>query len=124
MAYCQKNYKMENKFTVKWDSSILADKDACILGMVTAAPAQDNLQEAINQVLEASWQFIPIITTEGASVLPYHGPYDHVINLKKDETPPWGPIYTLNKVKLEELRNWLKMMTQMGVVRESKSSCS
>ena len=44
--------------------------------------------------------------------------------LQEGETPPWGPIYALNEVELEELRNWLKKMTEMGAVRESKSSCS
>ena len=53
------------------------------------------------------------MTTEAASELPDHGPYDHAIDLKEGETPPWGPISALNEVELEELRNWLKKMTEM-----------
>ena len=64
------------------------------------------------------------MTTEAASELPDHGPYDHAIDLKEGETPPWGPAYALNEVELEDLRNWLKKMIEMGVVRESKSSSS
>lgn len=37
--------------------------------------------------------------------------------------PPWGPIYTLNETELEELRNWLKNMTEMGATRPSKAPC-
>ena len=64
------------------------------------------------------------MTAEAEMELPNHGPYDHAIDLKDVETPPWGPIYALNEVELEELRNWLKKMTDMGAVSESKSSCS
>ena len=64
------------------------------------------------------------MTTKAVSELPDHGPYDHAIELKEGENPPWGPIYALNEVELEELRNWLKKITEMGAVRESKSSCS
>ena len=54
-----------------------------------------------------------IMTSEAALVLPKHGPYDHAIDLKEGTTPPWGPIYALNKTELTGLRNWLKRMTEM-----------
>ena len=105
MNYCKKNCKTDRKFALEWDPSILADKDAGILGMVAAAPTEDDLQQAINRVPEAFRQLIPIMTTEAASNLPDHGAYDHAIHLQDGETPPWGPIYALNEVELEELRN-------------------
>ena len=92
--------------------------------MVAAAPTEDDLQAAINRVPEAFRKFIAIMTTEAASELPDRGPYDHAIDLKEGETPPWGPIYALNEVELEGLRNWLKKMSGVRAVRESKSSCS
>ena len=57
-------------------------------------------------------------------VLPKHGPYDYAIDLKEGTTPTWGPIYALNDTELEELRKWLKRMTEMGAVQPSKLSCS
>jgi hypothetical protein len=45
-----------------------------------------------------------IITKEAANKLPEHKPYDYAINLKEGETPPWGLVYSLNKVELEILR--------------------
>ena len=62
--------------------------------------------------------------TEVSLELPLHSAYDHAIDLKDNRTPPWGPIYPLNETELEELRKWLKKMTTMGAVRESKSACS
>ena len=38
------------------------------------------------------------MTTEAAFELPDHSPYDHTIDLKERETPPWGPVYTINEV--------------------------
>ena len=111
-------------FSLEWDSSIINDPNAGILGMVAAAPLEDDLKAAINKVPEAYSKFIPIMTAEMAAVLPEHSVYDHAIDLKDGQTPPWGPIYPLNETELEELYKWLKKMTDMGAVRESKSSCS
>ena len=122
MKNCNKN-NHEN-FSLQWDPKVLTDKNAGILGMVAAVPTEDDLQAAINRVPEAFRCFIPIMITEAALELPNHGPYNHAIDLKEGETPPWGPIYALNEVELDELRNWLKKMTDMGAVREFKSSCS
>ena len=56
--------------------------------------------------------------------LPKHSAYDHAIDFENGTTPPYGPIYPLNETELEELRKWLKKMTSMEAVRESKSACS
>ena len=111
-------------FSLEWDSSIVNNPNAGILGMVAAAPTDDDLKMAIDKVPDAYSEFIPIMTAEMAAVLTEHSVYDHAIDLKDGQTPPWGPIYALNQTELEELRKWLKKITDMGAVRESKSSCS
>ena len=97
-----------------------------LLLLLVRAPLRlrNQLQEALNRVPESLREFIPIMAWEAASVLPKHGPYDHAIELKEETTSPWGPIYALTEMELEELRKWLKKMTEMGVVRPSRSSCS
>ena len=92
--------------------------------MVATAPSDDDFKAAINRVPEVYSEFIPIMTAEMAEELPEHSAYDYTINLKKETTPPWGPIYPLNETELEELLKWLKKMTDMGAVRQSKSECS
>ena len=64
------------------------------------------------------------MNTESSLELPQHSAYNHPIDFKDNTTPPWGPIYPPNETELEELRKWLKKMTGMGAVRESKSACS
>ena len=56
--------------------------------------------------------------------LPKHSPYDHTTDLKEGATPPWGPIYLLNKTELGELRKWIEKMTEMGAIQRSKAPCS
>ena len=114
----------EMKFSLEWDTTVLSNPEAGILGIVAAAPTADDLKAAINKVPEVYSEFIPIMTAEMAEVLPEHLVYDHAIDLKEGTTPPWGPIYPLNETELEELRKWLKKMTDMGAVRQSKSECS
>lgn len=57
-------------------------------------------------------------------LLPKYSSYGHAIELKEGATPPWGPVCALDRAELDELRKWLKRMTDMGAVRPSKSSCS
>jgi hypothetical protein len=61
------------------------------------------------------------MTKEAADRLPEHKPYNHAIDLKEGETPPWGPVYALNEVELQMLREWLKEMVRMGKIKPSKS---
>ena len=124
---CQQKCTKERNnsgFSLEWDNSVLNNPEAGILGMVAAAPLNDDLKAAIGKVPEAYSEFIPIMTAEMAEVLPEHSTYDHAIDLKEGTTPPWGPIYPLNETEVEELRNWLKKMTDMGAVRQSKAACS
>jgi hypothetical protein len=54
------------------------------------------------------------------TLLPYYF-FDHAIDLKDSEYPPWGPIYTLSKVKIKALRNYLDDMLCIIKIKPSKS---
>ena len=88
-------------FSLEWDSSIINNPNVGIIGIVAAAPLDNDLKAAINRVPEAYSEFIPIMTVKMAAVLPKHSIYDHAIDLKDGTTPPWGPSYTLNETELE-----------------------
>jgi len=57
-----------------------------------------------------------------ADVLAEHRSYDHVIDLRAGESPPWGPIYPLSEHELEILHEWLKEMLRTGKIQRSSSS--
>ena len=89
-----------------------------------AAATEEELQAAIDRVPSEYAEFIPIMSTEASLEIPKHTAYDYAIDFKDETKAPWGPIYPHNETELEELRKWLKKMTGMGAVRESKSACS
>ena len=93
----------DSKFSLEWDTSILNNPKVGILGMVAAAPSDDDLKAAINRVPEAYSEFIPIMTAEMTELLLKYSADDHTIDIKVGTTPPWGPIYPLNETELEEL---------------------
>jgi hypothetical protein len=61
------------------------------------------------------------MSKEAAERLPEHIPYDHAIDLKTGEIPPWEPCYALSEKELEVLREWLEEMLETGKIRMSKS---
>jgi hypothetical protein len=50
-----------------------------------------------------------------------HDTYDHAIDLKDGEQPPWGPMYPLNETELQALWEYLKEMLELGKICLSKS---
>ena len=75
--------KNNTGFSLEWDSSIINNPNAGILGIFAAAPLDNDLKAAIDKVPEAYSEFIPIMTAEIAAVLPEHSVYDHAIDLKE-----------------------------------------
>jgi hypothetical protein len=108
-------------FPPRIDKRILTDPEASIIGHISTATTKDKLSDTLEQVPEKCRKWINIITKEAADKLPKHKPYDHAINLKEGETPPWGPVYALNEVELQTLREWLKEILWTGKIRPSKS---
>jgi hypothetical protein len=66
-------------------------------------------------------QYVNVLGKELADKLPDHKPYDHAVDLKDGEQPPWRPMYPLNESELQALRDYLKEMVELGKVRPSKS---
>ena len=97
----------EMKFSLEWDTTIFSNPEAGILGMVAAAPADDDLKAAINKVPEVYSEFKPIMTAEMAEVLLEHSVYDHAIDLKEGTKPPWGPIVTARHSMMTKHQPWV-----------------
>ena len=47
--------------------------------------------------------------------------FDHVIDIKPDQQPPWGPMYPLSEKQLKALRTNLDDMLPQGKISGSKS---
>lgn len=60
------------EFLLEWDDDVFTHPNAGALGTVCTAPTESELQEALNRVPERFREFIAIMTSEVASVLPKH----------------------------------------------------
>ena len=65
--------------------------------------------------------FLPQFDEVVARELPPHRPCDHTMTLKEGFTPPFGPIYSLNRVELETLGEWIKENLDKGFIRSFSS---
>jgi hypothetical protein len=54
-------------------------------------------------ILSEFHDLLPAFEKTAAEILPPHRPYDHQISLKEEFEPPFGPLYSLSKQKLETL---------------------
>ena len=75
---------------------------------INTALARENLASgsvSLKDIVPTEYHdFLPLFDEVIARELPPHRPYDHSIPLKKDFTPPFGPIYSLNRIELETLK--------------------
>ncbi|CDO69493.1 hypothetical protein BN946_scf184662.g13 [Trametes cinnabarina] len=74
-------------------------------------------------VPEEYHEFADVFSKSKADELPEHRPDDLKIDLKEGATPPLGPIYSLSKVELYTLREYIEENLRSGFIRPSKSPC-
>jgi hypothetical protein len=110
-----------DKFSLEYDTEILAHPEALVVGSLATTESNDDPLDSIPDKFK-TWTHI--MSKEAAKRLPGHRPYDHAIDLKQGDNPPWGPCYALSKNEPEVLRDWLKEMLETGKIRWSKSPAS
>jgi len=69
---------------------------------------------------ECHW-FLPLFCESIANKLPPHRPYNHRIPLKEGFEPPFGPLYSLARHKLEACKKWIEENLDKGFIRASSS---
>ena len=70
---------------------------------------------------EVYHDFCPMFSEIATQELPLHRPYDHSIPLKDGFNPPFGPTYSLSRVELDALREWLEDNLSKGFICSSLS---
>ena len=68
-------------------------------------------------------EFADVFSKTKADILPEHRPYDLKITLEEGATPPLGPIYSLSKIELDTLRDYIEENLHSGFIRPSNSPC-
>ena len=68
-------------------------------------------------------EFADVFSKTKADILPEHRPYDLKITLEEGATPPLGPIYSLSKIELDTLRDYIEENLRSGFIWPSNSPC-
>lgn len=68
-------------------------------------------------VPEEYHEFADVFSKTKADILPKHRPYDLKIDLEEGATPPLGPIYSLSKLELNTLREYIDENLRSGFIR-------
>jgi hypothetical protein len=108
-------------FSLTMDKDILHYYDAIVIGYVTSVNPDLAEVDPITIVPETFQQYVKVLGKELADKLPDHKPYNHAIDLKDGEQPPWGPMYPLNETEHQALWDHLKEMLELGKLHLSKS---
>jgi uncharacterized membrane protein len=117
---------LDNSFDIVYDSKLNDPSLASVVGQLGYIMAVNTHSNASNtNILESLpeqyQEFRQVFEPQMAESLPPHREFDHAIDLKDGEQPPWGPIYALSGTELEALRTYLDKMLAEGKIRPSKS---
>jgi hypothetical protein len=114
-------YIKDDNGTLSVDWAVVSSKQeaiASVSGVDTDATSQELLKL---RVPEEYHEYLDVFSQKAADALPPHRRFDHAIELKGEEQPPWGPIYALSEMELKVLREYLDDMLRTGKIRPSKS---
>jgi hypothetical protein len=79
-------------------------------------------QPNIKAIVPADYhKYLKIFENVNADKLPPHRPYDHKIPLEHGFQPAFGPLYSLSRPELEELKSWLEENLSNGFIHMSSS---
>ena len=67
------------------------------------------------------WQYKERFEEKKAKMQAARRTFDHAINLKEGAEPPWGPIYPMLALQLNELDKYRKKMMAEGIIADTES---
>jgi hypothetical protein len=103
--FCKKHYTKvaAQEFSLSLDKEILHNYNATVIGDIASITKDTAKVDPATIILKKFQQYCKVLGKVLADKLPDHKPYNHTINLKPGEQPPWGPIYPLNETELQAL---------------------
>ncbi|KAL1942409.1 hypothetical protein VTO73DRAFT_6011 [Trametes versicolor] len=79
--------------------------------------------ENLSGIPEEYHEFADVFSKSQADILPEHRPYDLKITLEDGGVPPLGPIYSLSKLELDTLCEYIDENLRSGFIHPSNSPC-
>jgi hypothetical protein len=96
--HCTKAAAQE--FSLSLDQEVLHNYHTTVIGYVTSITIDIAEVDPTTIIPEKFQQYCKVLGKELTDKLPDHKPYDHVIDLKEGEQPPWVLMYPLNEMEL------------------------
>jgi hypothetical protein len=109
------------EFSLTMDEDILHHYNATVIGYVASVNPDAAEVDSVTIIPETFQQYVNVLGKELADKLPDHKPYNHTIDPKDGEQPPWEPMYPLNETELQVLQDYFKEMLELGKICPSKS---
>jgi hypothetical protein len=91
-----------------------------VIAIVSSAKTSTNEDKEV-QVPVKYQEFWKVFSKTEAAKLPPHRSYDHKIPLKDDTNVPYGPMYSMSKLELETLHDYIQENLAKGFIRRSES---
>ena len=105
--------------SIEWDEDVLNDPNAVAIGRLELV---DNEKITIlDRLLEVYRDYLDLFRPSTGEKLAPRRTFDHAIDIKPDQQPPWGPIYPLSEKQLKAVRIYLDDMLAQGKISRSKS---
>ena len=104
---------------MEWDEDVLKDPNAVAIGRIEQV--DDEKITILDRLLEEYHDYLDLFRPSTAEKLAPRRTFDHAIDIKPDQQPPWGPIYPLSEKQLKALRTYLDDMLKQGKISRSKS---
>ena len=111
------------EFPIEWDKSIL-DYPVSQIGYIGLVSFNEEGEPDIGwkKLVPKKYQeFSKVFSPEAVAELPPHREFDHAIDIKEGEQPPWGPIYPMSEKELRVLYDHINTELKNGKIRYSKS---
>ena len=109
----------DERIPVEWDEDVLNDPNAVAIGRIEQI--NDEKTAILNRLPEAYHDYLDLFRPSTAEKLALRRTFDHAIDIKPDQQPPWGPIYPLSEKQLKALRTYLDNMLAQGKISRNKS---
>ena len=93
---------------------MLNDPNAVTIGRIEQV--DDEKITILERLPEVYHDYLDLFRPSTAERLAPRRTFDHAINIKPDQQPPWGPIYPLLEKQLKALRTYLDDMLAQGKI--------
>ena len=91
-----KSYSLseDEGISIEWDEDVLNDPNAITIGRIEQV--DDEKITILEKLPEVVHDYLDLIPPSTAEKLAPRRNFDHAIDIKHDQQPPWGPIYPLS----------------------------